>query len=267
VTGPVVARISIAPVKALGLVFPDVVTVTRAGVEGDRHYALIDDEGRLANGKRLGPLVRVRPEVTDDPETLRLRLPDGRTVGGQVVLGDHVHAMFFGEPRSARIVLGEHSAALSELAGQRLRLVRLTGASVGVDREAEGAVTLLSAASLAGLADAAGLDAPVDGRRFRMTFTLDGVDAHAEDGWIGRAVRLGDVVVRPMGNVGRCAVTTQDPDTGIRSLDTLQLIAETRGHLPSSEPLPFGVHAEVLVPGRVRVGDPVSLEPADDRAA
>jgi uncharacterized protein YcbX len=60
-----------------------------------------------------------------------------------------------------------------------------------------------------------------------------------------------------MGHVGRCAVTTQDPDTGIRSLDTLHLIGETRGHIPATEPLPFGVQAEVVSPGVVRVGDAV----------
>jgi uncharacterized protein YcbX len=75
-------------------------------------------------------------------------------------------------------------------------------------------------------------------------------------------VRIGRAVVRPGGHIGRCAVTTQDPDTGIRSLDTLRLIAETRGHLLTTEPLPFGVWAEVIVPGRVRVGDPVERLPA-----
>ena len=95
-----------------------------------------------------------------------------------------------------------------------------------------------------------------------MTFTVDGVEAHAEDGWLRRPVRIGEAVVRPGGNIGRCAVTTQDPDTGIRSLDTLKLLAETRGHLPTTEPLPFGVWAEVLVPGRVRTGDAVEPLPA-----
>ena len=118
-------------------------------------------------------------------------------------------------------------------------------------------VSIQSASALRAMADAAGLDEPVDGRRFRMTFTIDGVDPHAEDGWIRCPVRIGDAVVRPGGHVGRCAVTTQDPDTGLRSLDTLRLLAETRGHLLATEPLPFGVWAEVLVPGRVRLGDPV----------
>jgi uncharacterized protein YcbX len=72
-------------------------------------------------------------------------------------------------------------------------------------------------------------------------------------------VRLGEVVVEPHGNVGRCAVTTHDPDTGRRSLDTLQLLAETRGDVPTTEALPFGVWGTVLEPGRISLGDEVTL--------
>ena len=62
----------------------------------------------------------------------------------------------------------------------------------------------------------------------------------------------------PQGNVGRCAITTQNPDTGVPDLDTLKALARYRGETPTTEPLPFGIHAAVAVPGRVRVGDPVS---------
>jgi uncharacterized protein YcbX len=258
-----VARISVAPVKALALVHPDVVEVTRTGVAGDRRYAILDAQHRLANGKRIGPLVAIRPDVTADPETLVLHLPDGRSVGGPVELGADVDAVFYGAARRARIVLGDYAEALSEAAGQPLTLVRMTGDGDGIDRADEGgSVSIQSAAALRAMADAAGLDDPVDGRRFRMTFTIDGVEPHAEDRWIRCPVRIGTAVVRPGGNIGRCAVTTQDPDTGVRSLDTLKLIAETRGHLLATEPLPFGVWAEVLLPGRVRVGDDVEPLPA-----
>jgi uncharacterized protein YcbX len=67
------------------------------------------------------------------------------------------------------------------------------------------------------------------------------------------------VVVALHGNVGRCAVTTHDPDTGRRSLDTLQLLAETRSDVPTTEALPFGVWGTVLEPGLIRVGDEVTV--------
>jgi uncharacterized protein YcbX len=102
----------------------------------------------------------------------------------------------------------------------------------------------------------------VDGRRFRMNFGIDGLREHEEDEWLGRRVRLGEAVVVPLGNVGRCAVTTQNPDTGAPDLDTLKALAAYREGTETTEPLPFGVHASVAQAGRVRVGDAVALDGA-----
>ena len=61
-----------------------------------------------------------------------------------------------------------------------------------------------------------------------MNFGIDGLEAHAEDTWIGRRVQIGDAVVVPQGNVGRCAITTQNPETGEADLDTLKALARYR---------------------------------------
>jgi uncharacterized protein YcbX len=55
-------------------------------------------------------------------------------------------------------------------------------------------------------------------------------------------------------------VTTQNPDTGAPDLDTLKALAAYRPGIDATEPLPFGVHAAVANPGRVRLGD--AVEPA-----
>lgn len=254
-----VERIAIAPVKGLGLNHPEAVAVTATGVPCDRRYAMVDARDRLANGKRLGTLVRVRASCADDPERLWLDLPDGSRVGGSVEVGDPVGAIFYSRPRPARFVLGGYSEALSDLAGQPLRLIRLPDGA-GVDRGAGGAVSLQSSGSLRALGRRAGVES-VDGRRFRMTFTIAGCADHAEDTWLGRQVSMGTAVVVPEGNIGRCAVTTQDPDTGIPDLDTLKTLAGYRGQLDTTEKLPFGIHARVAVPGHVRVGDEVVVTP------
>jgi uncharacterized protein YcbX len=92
-----------------------------------------------------------------------------------------------------------------------------------------------------------------------MNFGIEGLREHEEDEWLGLRVRLGEAVVVPQGNVGRCAVTTQNPETGEPDLDTLKALAAYRGDIETTEPLPFGVHAAVAAGGRVRVGDPVEL--------
>jgi uncharacterized protein YcbX len=107
------------------------------------------------------------------------------------------------------------------------------------------------------LAKHAGLDA-VDGRRFRMLINLEGAEPHEEDGWVGRRIALGDAILRVTKPDARCAITTQDPDTGSRDLDTLRSIISYRG-LREGKHADFGVLADVVTPGRIRVGDGVTL--------
>ncbi len=117
---------------------------------------------------------------------------------------------------------------------------------------------MLSVGALGELGTRVGAERPVDGRRFRMLFGIEGVPAHAEDDWVGYRVRIGDAVVRPLSETGRCLITSQDPDTGVPDMDMLGWVREHRPD-DTGEPLPFGVHGSVASPGTVRVGDPVEL--------
>lgn len=252
-----VAWIAIAPVKAMALVQLASARLERSGIRGDRAFAVVDGDMRLVNGKRLGALVGVVPTWDADAGELRLRFPDGRTAEGAVGLGERADAVFFGRPRPVHLVEGPWSEALSGWAGRTLRLVALVGEGAGIDRGPS--ASLLSTSALGVLAAAGGVDRAIDGRRFRMTFGIDGTEPFAEDGWLGRDVRVGDAVVRPVDYVGRCAVTTQDPDTGIPDFPTLKVLERLRGHLSSEdEDLPCGVWAEVASAGEVRLGDRVA---------
>jgi uncharacterized protein YcbX len=254
-----VARISIAPVKALHVVNPGEVELGSRGVAGDRRFWLVDGDGRLANDKRFPQLLRVHPEWDEATRRLALEFPHGERVEGIVEPGDTVEATLYGQPHPSRTVPGPWQEALSDYLGRPLRL--LWSASGAVDRGVGGgAVTVVSRGSLERIGEEAGVTGPVDGRRFRMLFEIDGVEPHAEDEWIGSRVAIGEAVVAPVGDVGRCAVTTKNPDTGETDLDTLGTLAAYRRE-GRTEPLPFGVHAAVVQPGRVRLGDAVRPAP------
>ncbi len=92
-----------------------------------------------------------------------------------------------------------------------------------------------------------------------MTFGIDEIPAYGEERWIGRNVRVGEATLAVRGNVGRCAVTSHDPETGRRSVDTLRLLKTHRDDVATTESLPFGVWAKILAPGSVAIGDPVEL--------
>ena len=254
---PVVSLISIAPVKGLGLVHPQEVSLEDVGVRDNRCFYLIDADERRYGQLRNGRLVQIEQEY--DGKRLALRFPDGSVAEGVVAVGDdRVTSDFYGRPVDAQVVEGPWSDALSRWAGRPLRLVQ-PAPGAAIDR-ARGHVSLVSTASLDELARQGGQDGRVDGRRFRMLFELDGCEPHEEDGWIDRHVRIGTALVRLRGEVGRCAITTQNPETGVPDFDTLRTIA---GYRPTTadeagkKHLPFGVYGEVVEPGKVALGDPV----------
>lgn len=256
-----VVRISVAPVKSLGLVHPDEVELESHGVRGNRRFWLVDADGRLFNNKRNGPMIRIRPEWNEETRRLVLVFPDGERVEGIVELGDAVDAEMYGQPHPSHRVLGPWEDAISTFVGRPLTLLFADGHAA--DRGyMGGTVSLVSRGSLERLREEAGAKEPVDGRRFRMLFEIDGVRAHEEDEWLGTQVRVGDATIRLNGDVGRCVVTTHDPDRGITDLDTLGVLARYRRE-GRNEPLPFGVYGAVAVPGRVRVGD--TVQPLQDR--
>jgi uncharacterized protein YcbX len=248
--GRTVAVISTTLVKSFSLDHPDEVTLTPTGVPGNRRFFLVDERGRIFVGRRHGKLVRIRPEL--DGSRLTLHFPDGASVAGEIELGEPVTADFYKlREVSGKVVEGPWAEAVSEYAGSSVRLV-CADDSIAYDVEP---VTLVSRASIDRLAREMGSE--IDFRRFRMLFTLDGCAEHEEDTW--SRVRIGEAIVSVGGHIGgptpRCAVVTQDPETGVRSLDTLRAIKNYRGREPIG--IVFGVYARVEQPGRVRVGDAV----------
>ena len=241
-----VARINVTSVKGLGLTHPAEIELTPRGVEENRRYYLVRD-GRLFNGKDHGPLVRIVPAALDGQ--LSLRFPDGHELAGPVVLGRGVTTNFWGRDVQGHVVEGAWGDALSDYAGAHVELIRTDAPGTGIDVHVG---TLVGSGSCERLG--AELGAEVDARRFRMLLELDGTAPHEEDTW--DRVRAGDAVLRVRGPVPRCAVTTQDPDTGVPTLDTLRGIKSYRG-LRDGTQIDFGVYFDVEQPGRVRVGDAV----------
>ena len=251
-----VSWISLTPVKATMLHLVDEAELLESGVRGDRRFYFVSERGRLMNNKDHGPLQLVRADYDAEADVLALRLVDGELLEQQVERGAEVETSFHKLPRTARVVVGPWAEAVSELVGQPVRLVEPE--LPAPDRGRGGAATLLATTSLGRLARQLGVT-EIDHRRFRMNFGVEGIEAHEEDGWRGRRVRIGDAVVIPQGHVGRCVVTTQNPDAGRTDLDTLKGLAGYRSGAGTTEPLPLGIHAAVAEPGHVRVGDPVEL--------
>src|SRR5260221_12257163 len=106
---PHVVRISIAPVKSLGLVHPDEIELGRDGVAGDRRFWLLDEDGRVFNNKRCGPMQLIQQKWDETTRTLALTFPNDERVEGVVELGAAAVGELWRAPIASHHVIGPRS--------------------------------------------------------------------------------------------------------------------------------------------------------------
>lgn len=107
------------------------------------------------------------------------------------------------------------------------------------------------------LAESGSPEGPLPMTRFRPNVVVAGAPAWAEDGWLGRRLRIGAVTFRAAKPCGRCVVTTTDQETGERGNEPLRTLAR---HRSVGQKLLFGVNLLPDAPlAAVSVGDAVEV--------
>ncbi|MDJ0638916.1 MAG: MOSC domain-containing protein [Paracoccaceae bacterium] len=86
--------------------------------------------------------------------------------------------------------------------------------------------------------------------RWRANLWLEGTAPWAEKEWVGETLRIGETILKVACEITRCKATMANPETGRRDADTLGAL-DALGHQE------FGLYAEVIEGGTIRVGDPV----------
>jgi uncharacterized protein len=257
-TGAHVRHLRTTPVKGFAIRESSRVLLSDEGIAGDRAFFMADPAGKLLSATRTACFLPYWASFDQSADVLAIGRGAERVLEERVVAKEPVRAHFFGDRYASGLVVeGPWSRFLSEIAGEPVRLVRATGPLGGFDLHP---VSLLSGASVRALTDDTG-DGPLDSRRFRMTITIDGVPAFTEDTWLGRALRVGDSVVRVTSLVRRCAAVQKDPDGAERRQDALRRIKDVRGAVttPLGRGLALGVYGDVEEAGSVQVGDVVRL--------
>jgi len=246
-----VSQLAIAPVKGMRLQHSTEVQVGHHGITGDRDFLIVDDAGKLLLTARNPGLLRIEPRWEPARNLLALHFPDGSVIQDTPEAGTPaVTRMYDGRKIPGRVIPGPVSAALSDYLGRTVYLFRRAADHLGTD---DRPVTLMSEASLRALfAECSG--AAPDPRRFRMTITVTGTDPWAEHGWSGQQVTIGDITLGVLVPVPRCVVTTRNPESGATDARVLHALARLRG----KNDITFGVWCEVIQPGCIRVGDPVT---------
>lgn len=237
-----ITRLGLTPLKGARHTSLEHLDLDTSGPRGDRAWCLLDaDRDRVLRTVENPRMVLV--DAAWDGGVLTVRTPDGGEVTaspsptGQVVVSD-----YWGRDAELEIMRSGHADLLGAHLGRGVRLVRPVRAGEVVYG---GAVTIITTAALNELGES-------QDARFRSTVTI----AADHDPAPGSVLRLGEAVLRVRGAVPRCRVVDINPDSGdldTRHLDTLAGLSRRQGEIP------FGVDADVLVPGRVRSGDTVEV--------
>ena len=248
------------------------------GIPGDRGWAVFDEgRGGVTGAKRLPALRAGKPRYLREPVAgepsppVEIALPNGVTVRGEDAAaglsawlgrpvslvgldGSEVAAprlTLQGEPvefvRAAMgLVDGEPDADLSALPPERLQVLRRGNFFDALPMHLITRATLRTLARLAP-------DIAWDPRRFRMNVLVEGDgDGYPERSWVGRRVRMGEVVLDVDSDCPRCAMVTQAVDEVPHDPRVMRTLVRETHHAA-------GIYAAVVTPGTIRVGDAVEI--------
>jgi uncharacterized protein YcbX len=227
VTGPTLREIRRYPVKAMGGESLVSVEVETRGLVGDRRYAVVDGDGKLATGKHSRRFRR-RDQVFEfaactTPEGVRVSGRGGEWAGPGADL-DH---------------------ALSEALGDPVRVLPETTTPYFDARQ----VSLVGTASLDWCGEQLGVDA--DRRRIRPNLVLQTDEPFVEESWAG-VIEIDGVRLTPVERIERC-----------RMIDIAQEGLPREGRwlkgLTGAREMCLGIYVAVERPGSIAVGDEVHV--------
>ena len=114
-------------------------------------------------------------------------------------------------------------------------------------------LSLITTQTIAALSVSVGRD--LDNRRFRPNLLIESVDGGdaPEDAWIGDVLSIGGMRMRVDKRDKRCVMINVDPVTTERDPSILRAVAQERQSC-------LGVYGNVVEPGRVSLGDSVTIE-------
>ena len=256
-----IARLFIYPVKSCAGVEVNEALLTETGLDLDRAWMVVDEEGEFVSQREFPRMALVRPTLKHSEVVLRA--PGMLALHLQIdAVEEPVRVRVWDDEVAAYDMGGVAAQWLSDFLGAKLRLVRFdpeqkrlskmkwTNGVEAPNQFADGFPLLVaSEASLAELnrrLQAAG-HAAVGMERFRPNIVLSGVDVHDEDRLdILRVEAAGDVQLRMCKPCPRCPIPNIDPATAESSPEVSDTLQAYRTNDIVGGAITFGMNAIVL---------------------
>ena len=253
------------PIKSSAPLEMQTAVVEPRGLQHDRRWMVVDADGSFLTGRQLPRLTLVRAHP--DSQGLSLEAPGMPSL--QVPFPQTeatVPVNVWKNEVAAKRAQAAADAWLSEFLQQPVHLVHMDASIVRPMTDPHSRpgdevsfadafpLLLISRAALDGLN--ARLAKPVSMLQFRPNLVVDGVAAHAEDGW--KRIRIGEVEFDVAKACTRCVFTTVDPARGERDPDG-EPLRTLIGYRRTPEGVTFGQNLIPRSLGSVRVGDAVEV--------
>ena len=264
------SEIWVYPVKSLGGIQLQESKITDRGLELDRRWLLVDDDGRFLSQREYPELALFKPEILDDFLRITHRiLLEFVEIPLRPVFSDDepkIKVTVWDDTIDAFVVSQKTTEWFTKLLGFSVRLVympeeserkldpnyAITGAEINSFSDAY-PFLIIGQASLDDLNGRLEVQVPMN--RFRPNFVFTKGEAFEEDTW--REFNIGDVAFVGVKPCDRCVMTTVDQEKGIISgKDPLKTLAKYRNF---GNKVLFGQNVIGLGLGTVKVGDEVSV--------
>ncbi len=271
-----IARLFVYPVKSCAGVELQEALLTETGLDLDRAWMVVDEQGGFVTQRELPRMALVRPQIRSSEVVLR--------APGMLAL--HLAIDTVEEPVRVRVWNDEVAAYdmgavaaqwFSDFLGRRLRLVRFdpdvrrlsnprwTGDVEAPNQFSDGYPLLLTSTGSLDLLNAklaAAGHGPVGIERFRPNIVLAGLEAHDEDHLdvVRIAAADGEVQLRPVKPCTRCPIPNIDPATAAIDPTIGDTLQAYRRNPAMDGAVTFAMNAIILagVDCTLRVGQPVA---------
>jgi len=157
---------------------------------------------------------------------------DLETTEGRAAIENFFRAVFAGQIKGPPKVLSSPGHSFSDVARK--------------------VVSIINLASLRAIENMVG--APVNPLRFRANVYVEGWPAWSELDLLERTLAIGEIRLKVVKRIVRCAAVNVDPDTAERDLAIPQALQRRLGHGDC------GIYAEVIAGGTIAVGDAIAAE-------
>lgn len=264
----ILSEIFIYPVKSLGGISLKTAQVEERGLQYDRRWMLIDQEGVFLTQRDIPEMALIHLAIGDNELKAKFTHENsypGITIPLQANDNQKVDAIIWNDRCKAILVGKDYDEWFSEALKVKCRLVYMPDMERRIVEK-----KFISEDKIVSFADAypfliigqsslddlnSKLDKPVPMNRFRTNFIFTGGEPYEEDTW--KNFEIGNVEFQAVKPCARCVITTTDQQTAERDAEPLRTLSAYRKF---GNKVMFGMNLIANNKGLVNVGDIIKLK-------